>query len=44
MAQQAADVSCTEKAPLKYTGSVPWEILLSEAQKRMTIAVSRRRF
>lgn len=29
-----------EKAPLKYTGLKPWEILLSEAQERMTIAVS----
>lgn len=28
-----------EKAPLKYTGLQPWEILLSEAQERMTIAV-----
>ncbi len=29
-----------EKAPLKYHGLQPWEILLSEAQERMTIAVS----
>ena len=29
-----------DKAPLKYTGLKPWEILLSEAQERMTIAVS----
>ncbi len=28
-----------EKAPLKYAGLAPWEILLSEAQERMTIAV-----
>jgi phosphoribosylformylglycinamidine synthase len=28
-----------ESAPLKYTGLVPWEILLSEAQERMTLAV-----
>jgi phosphoribosylformylglycinamidine synthase len=27
------------KAPLKYEGLDPWEILLSEAQERMTIAV-----
>ncbi len=27
------------KAPLKYDGLHPWEILLSEAQERMTIAV-----
>ncbi|MFH1081752.1 MAG: phosphoribosylformylglycinamidine synthase subunit PurL [Pseudomonadota bacterium] len=27
------------KAPLKYTGLQPWEILLSEAQERMTLAV-----
>ena len=26
-------------APLKYLGLVPWEILLSEAQERMTVAV-----
>jgi phosphoribosylformylglycinamidine synthase len=29
-----------EKAPLKYSGLDPWEILLSEAQERMTLAVS----
>jgi phosphoribosylformylglycinamidine synthase subunit PurSL len=29
-----------ERAPLKYHGLDPWEILLSEAQERMTIAVS----
>ncbi|MHA1563110.1 MAG: phosphoribosylformylglycinamidine synthase subunit PurL, partial [Promethearchaeota archaeon] len=28
-----------EKAPLKYPGLMPWEILISEAQERMTIAV-----
>lgn len=28
-----------EKAPLKYKGLEPWEILLSEAQERMTLAV-----
>ncbi|MFH1998570.1 MAG: phosphoribosylformylglycinamidine synthase subunit PurS, partial [Planctomycetota bacterium] len=28
-----------EKAPLKYEGLAPWEILLSEAQERMTLAV-----
>ncbi len=28
-----------EKAPLKYPGLMPWEILVSEAQERMTIAV-----
>ena len=27
------------KAPLKYAGLAPWEIFLSEAQERMTIAV-----
>jgi hypothetical protein len=27
------------KAPLKYDGLQPWEILLSEAQERMTLAV-----
>ncbi len=29
-----------ERAPLKYHGLDPWEILLSEAQERMTVAVS----
>ena len=29
-----------ERAPLKYHGLSPWEILLSEAQERMTVAVS----
>jgi phosphoribosylformylglycinamidine synthase II len=29
-----------EKCPLKYTGLDPWEILLSESQERMTLAVS----
>ncbi len=29
-----------EKAPLKYAGLQPWEILLSEAQERMTLAVA----
>lgn len=28
-----------KKAPLKYRGLDPWEILLSEAQERMTVAV-----
>jgi len=28
-----------DKAPLKYTGLQPWEIFLSEAQERMTLAV-----
>jgi phosphoribosylformylglycinamidine synthase II len=28
-----------ERAPLKYQGLAPWEILLSEAQERMTLAV-----
>ncbi|MEW6327543.1 MAG: phosphoribosylformylglycinamidine synthase subunit PurS [Thermodesulfobacteriota bacterium] len=28
-----------EKAPLKYAGLNPWEIFLSEAQERMTLAV-----
>ena len=28
-----------ERAPLKYEGLRPWEILLSEAQERMTLAV-----
>lgn len=28
-----------DKAPLKYTGLNPWEILVSESQERMTLAV-----
>jgi phosphoribosylformylglycinamidine synthase II len=28
-----------EKAPLKYAGLQPWEILISESQERMTLAV-----
>ncbi len=28
------------KAPLKYAGLAPWEILVSEAQERMTLAVA----
>lgn len=28
-----------ERAPLKYPGLAPWEIFLSEAQERMTVAV-----
>ncbi len=27
------------KAPLKYSGLMPWEILISESQERMTVAV-----
>ncbi|MBQ7456946.1 MAG: phosphoribosylformylglycinamidine synthase [Desulfovibrio sp.] len=34
------DIAC---APLKYDGLRPWEILLSEAQERMTIAVPKDR-
>ena len=30
----------SSKAPLKYPGLAPWEIFLSEAQERMTLAVS----
>jgi len=29
-----------KKAPLKYTGLMPWEILISESQERMTLAVT----
>ena len=29
-----------DKVPLKYTGLDPWQILLSESQERMTLAVS----
>jgi len=40
MAQDSggADVDLS-KAPLKYEGLAPWEIFLSEAQERMTLAV-----
>jgi phosphoribosylformylglycinamidine synthase len=40
--EMARDIGCRlelEKAPLKYAGLNPWEILLSEAQERMTLAV-----
>lgn len=30
-----------DKAPLKYDGLQPWEILISEAQERMTVSVPR---
>jgi phosphoribosylformylglycinamidine synthase len=32
-----------KKAPLKYQGLAPWEILLSEAQERMTVGVDPKR-
>lgn len=32
-----------DRAPLKYQGLQPWEILLSEAQERMTVAVPKDR-
>ncbi len=31
-----------KKVPLKYDGLVPWEILLSEAQERMSVAVPKK--
>ncbi|HQN72071.1 MAG TPA: phosphoribosylformylglycinamidine synthase subunit PurL [bacterium] len=33
-----------EKVPLKYQGLQPWEIFISEAQERMTIAIDPARF
>ncbi len=40
MAQLSGGAELTlEKAPLKYPGLRPWEILVSEAQERMTVAV-----
>ncbi len=40
MATEAGGARLTlDKAPLKYEGLQPWEILLSEAQERMTVAV-----
>jgi len=41
--ETAREIGCElhlDKAPLKYAGLDPWEILLSEAQERMTLAVS----
>jgi len=41
--ETARPVGCElhlDRAPLKYTGLDPWEILLSEAQERMTVGVS----
>ncbi len=40
--EMARHIGCRlelEKAPLKYAGLDPWEILLSEAQERMTLAI-----
>ena len=40
MAQEAGGMELhLDRAPLKYPGLQPWEILLSEAQERMTVAV-----
>jgi phosphoribosylformylglycinamidine synthase II len=40
MAQEAGGFELhLDRAPLKYQGLQPWEILLSEAQERMTVAV-----
>jgi len=41
--ETAREIGCElhlDRAPLKYQGLDPWEILLSEAQERMTLAVS----
>lgn len=41
--EMAREIGCElhlDRAPLKYAGLDPWEILLSEAQERMTLAVS----
>ncbi len=41
--EMARTIGCElhlDRAPLKYHGLHPWEILLSEAQERMTLAVS----
>jgi phosphoribosylformylglycinamidine synthase len=41
--EMAKEIGCElhlDQAPLKYHGLQPWEILLSEAQERMTLAVS----
>jgi phosphoribosylformylglycinamidine synthase len=40
MAEQAGGATLhLERAPLKYAGLNPWEILVSESQERMTVAV-----
>lgn len=40
MAREAGGATLhLDRAPLKYPGLQPWEILLSEAQERMTVAV-----
>jgi phosphoribosylformylglycinamidine synthase len=40
MAEQAGGARLhLEQAPLKYAGLAPWEILVSESQERMTLAV-----
>ncbi len=40
MAQESGGAAIQlDRAPLKYAGLQPWEILLSEAQERMTLAV-----
>jgi len=41
--EMAREIGCElhlDRAPLKYAGLKPWEILLSEAQERMTLAVA----
>jgi phosphoribosylformylglycinamidine synthase len=41
--EMAKEIGCElhlDRAPLKYHGLHPWEVLLSEAQERMTLAVS----
>jgi phosphoribosylformylglycinamidine synthase len=41
--EMAGEIGCEihlDRAPLKYHGLQPWEILLSEAQERMSLAVS----
>jgi len=41
MAQESGGAELyLDKVPLKYTGMQPWEILLSESQDRMTLAVA----
>jgi phosphoribosylformylglycinamidine synthase II len=40
--EMAREIGCElhlDRAPLKYPGLDPWEILLSEAQERMTLAI-----
>jgi len=40
MGAETGAVIALDRAPLKYSGLAPWEILLSESQERMVVAVA----